>query len=253
MIANPLAIIQARFASTRLPGKMILPIAGRPLIWYAWRRSVEAFGEENVVIAIPFTDDNAPLIAICERFGARVFTWDGPEDDVLGRLWHCAYTYRWPPHSVICRVTPDDPWKGPELMRRVAAGERQWGRGGLEIDDACHGEAKHQRRHAQAQPGRRGEQRRRADRRRGIQDCRPVALHAAAGRLPEEQCRTRQRQPSPRCAGDTQAQGAHGDAEFGTAGRKARSDLHGCAGRPVRSHRRGPHDHRSPTNGSLSW
>jgi len=123
-MVNPLAIIQARFASTRLPGKMILPVAGRPLIWYAWRRSVEAFGEENVVIAIPFTDDNAPLIAICERFGARVFTWDGPEDDVLGRLWHCAYTYRWHPHSVICRVTPDDPWKGPELMRRVAAGER---------------------------------------------------------------------------------------------------------------------------------
>ena len=124
MEINPLAILQARMGSTRLPGKMLLPLNGHPLIYWAWRRSVEAFGGENVVVAIPDSTENEPLAAFCERIGASLFQWDGPEADVLGRFYWCANAYRWHMDSVICRITPDDPWKSPELMRRVASGER---------------------------------------------------------------------------------------------------------------------------------
>jgi len=121
----PLAIIQARMGSTRFPGKMMAPLAGHPLIWYAWRRSIEAFGEANVVVAIPASNENHVLRDfIVESCGGRVFEWAGPEDDVLGRFFHCAHAYRWHPHSVILRVTPDDPLKDPVLMQAVAAGER---------------------------------------------------------------------------------------------------------------------------------
>jgi spore coat polysaccharide biosynthesis protein SpsF (cytidylyltransferase family) len=56
---------------------------------------------------------------VCE-----VFRWDGPENDVLGRFYHCAHRYRWWPGSVIVRITPDDPFKTVDGLRRVARGER---------------------------------------------------------------------------------------------------------------------------------
>ena len=121
---NPLCIIQARMGSTRLPGKMMLPVAGKPLLWWSWRRSIEAFGDANVVVAMPASKENDVLRAYCERIGARVFSWDGPESDVLSRLWNCAHTFRWHPDSIIVRVCGEDPLKDVKLMRAVVAGER---------------------------------------------------------------------------------------------------------------------------------
>ena len=121
---KPLAIIQARFGSTRLPGKVLMEVGGRSLIRRAWDASVEAFGEANVVFAIPATPENDELHSAIVGFTPEVFRWDGGENDVLGRFWHCAHRYRWHPDSVIVRVTPDDPFKDPAMMRRVAAGER---------------------------------------------------------------------------------------------------------------------------------
>lgn len=125
MTIPPLAIVQARIGSTRLPGKMLLPLGGKPLVWHAWNAAVQAFGPEHVVCAIPASADNDELVSVLEvECGAHVMRYDGPECDVLGRFFHVAHCYRWHPDSVIVRVTPDDPWKEPELMRRVARGER---------------------------------------------------------------------------------------------------------------------------------
>ena len=120
----PLCIVQARMGSKRLPGKMMLPLAGQPLIYHAWRRSVEAFGESNVVVAIPASEENAPLKAFLERIDANVFEWDGLEGDVLSRFYYCANAYRWHPDTIILRVTPDDPLKRRDLMLKVMMGER---------------------------------------------------------------------------------------------------------------------------------
>ena len=126
----PLAIVQARIGSTRLPGKMLLDLGGHPLIWWAWTASIVAFGPSNVVIAIPATPENDELAKVCDDMGATVFRWDGSENDVLGRFHACAHTYRWHPDSVIVRVTPDDPFKVPLMMHEVANGARypvEWG------------------------------------------------------------------------------------------------------------------------------
>ena len=120
----PLAIVQARMGSTRMPNKMIRPLAGRPLIWWAWRRAVEAFGEDNVVVAMPASEENNVLAEMVKNFGGKVFRWNGDENDVLGRFYYCAHSLRWHPSSVICRVTPDDPRKDPKLMKEVSWGVR---------------------------------------------------------------------------------------------------------------------------------
>jgi len=123
MIA-PLAIIQVRMGSTRLPGKALLPIAGRSMIHRVWATTVEAFGAEHTVVAYPDTPENDPLRDELGRIGATRFAWDGPESDVLGRFHACAHRYRWHPDSVIVRVTADDPYKDVLAMRQVAEGER---------------------------------------------------------------------------------------------------------------------------------
>lgn len=124
MNAPPLAIVQARMGSRRLPGKMMLPIGGVPLIERVWRTTVEAFGAEHVIVAHPDTPENAPMAEHLDRIGARRFAFPGDESDVLGRFWHCAHHRRWHPDSIIVRVTPDDFRKDPDAMRRVANGER---------------------------------------------------------------------------------------------------------------------------------
>lgn len=121
---SPLAIVTARIGSTRLPGKMLLLLGGKPLIWWAWNAAVMAFGEEHVVVAMPDTPENALLVRMVREMGGRHFCWDGPEEDVLGRVHACAHRYRWWPGSVIVRVTADDWKKQPGAMRRVALGER---------------------------------------------------------------------------------------------------------------------------------
>lgn len=120
----PLCIIQARLDSTRLPRKMLLPLAGETLIARAWRIACQTFGAENCVVAIPGRDNNSDLGHELRRIGARVFSANCADDDVLGRFHACAHTYRWQLDSVIVRYTPDDPFKSPEMMRRVIDGER---------------------------------------------------------------------------------------------------------------------------------
>jgi len=120
----PLAIVQARMASTRLPNKMLLDLGGKPLVQWAWDAAREAFGTPNTVVAIPSGPANDQLASVVADFGGTVFRWAGDEDDVLGRFMACAHTYRWHPAAVIVRVTADDPFKLPDLMRRVAQGER---------------------------------------------------------------------------------------------------------------------------------
>jgi spore coat polysaccharide biosynthesis protein SpsF (cytidylyltransferase family) len=128
MNVPPLCIIQARYNSTRLPGKMLLTLPGdggsETLVARAWRLACEAFGRQHCVVAIPRNDIGSPLGDELARIGASVFAWAGQEENVLSRFYACAHKYRWHPDSVLVRWTPDDPFKVPMQCRRVANGER---------------------------------------------------------------------------------------------------------------------------------
>lgn len=124
MIAPVLCIIQARYNSTRLPGKMLLKLGTETLIERGHRIACEAFGRENVVVAIPAIDEGGPLGVELRRIGATIFAFYGEERNVLERFWVCAHQHRWHPDSVIVRYTPDDYRKEAGALRRVAAGER---------------------------------------------------------------------------------------------------------------------------------
>lgn len=126
---NPpvLCIIQARLRSSRLEHKMLLKIEGESLIARAWRVACEAFGEANVVVAIPCEDLDGPLENELLRIGATIFFPPVviPAEDVLGRFYQCANKYRWHPDTVIHRWTADDWRKDVSAVRRVAGGVRE--------------------------------------------------------------------------------------------------------------------------------
>jgi len=122
-LIEPLCIIQARYNSTRLAGKMLLKLGDDTLIKWAVRRARLGFAD-NVVVAIPAKDSDGLLGDELRRIGAKVFAYRGPETDVLGRFWECAHLYRWHPDSVIVRWTPDDPFKDLVAVMRVVDGER---------------------------------------------------------------------------------------------------------------------------------
>jgi len=124
MRAPPLCIIQARLNSHRLPNKMLMTLRGETLIARAYRLASTAFYEGNVVVAIPEHDEHGPLGDELRRMDVRYHAPKCGESDLLSRFHAVAHIYRWHPDCTIVRWTPDDPFKKPDLCRRVAAGER---------------------------------------------------------------------------------------------------------------------------------
>jgi 3-deoxy-manno-octulosonate cytidylyltransferase (CMP-KDO synthetase) len=62
-----IGVIPARMAATRLPGKPLLPIAGKPMIQWVWERARQATTLDELYIATP----DAEIMQVAESFGAR--------------------------------------------------------------------------------------------------------------------------------------------------------------------------------------
>lgn len=78
------AILQARMSSTRLPGKVMKPLAGRPMIERHLERLRRSATLDRIVVATSEDPSDDPLAAHLQGIGAEVFR--GPLADVLGRF-----------------------------------------------------------------------------------------------------------------------------------------------------------------------
>ena len=99
------AIIQARMGSTRFPGKVLRPVAGRPLLWHIVHRLKASRLIDEIAIA---TTTN-PLDEAIVEFGAAhdIAVIRGPEDDVLARFAKAAEMLD---ADIIVRVSSDAPF-----------------------------------------------------------------------------------------------------------------------------------------------
>jgi spore coat polysaccharide biosynthesis protein SpsF len=99
------AVIQARMGSTRLPGKVLRPVAGKPLLWHIVHRLRQCALVEDIAIA---TSTNPRDDAIVEWGAAEAVTVvRGPEDDVLARYARAAEALD---ADLIVRVSSDAPF-----------------------------------------------------------------------------------------------------------------------------------------------
>lgn len=110
------AIIQARMGSSRLPGKMLRPLAGRPLLWHVVHRLRRARSVDVLCIATSTEPADDAIARFAAEQGVRVVR--GPEDDVLGRFQLAAEVTG---ADIVVRVTGDAPLVDPALVDRLVA------------------------------------------------------------------------------------------------------------------------------------
>lgn len=113
-----LGVIPARFQSTRLPGKALLDIGGRPMIEHVYRRAAAARSLDGVVVA---TDDERIVQAV-ERFGGVVCLTSPTHASGTDRLAEIAAQV---PAGLIVNVQGDEPFLDPAIIDLAVAPLRE--------------------------------------------------------------------------------------------------------------------------------
>lgn len=108
------AIIQARLGSTRLPGKVFLKLANKPLIWHVVNRLTYSKSIDKIVLATTTNPSDDDLYNWAKN--EKICTYRGSENNVLERFYHAAKENN---AKIIIRVTADDPFKDPQIIDKV--------------------------------------------------------------------------------------------------------------------------------------
>lgn len=108
-------VIPARYASSRLPGKLLLDIAGKPMIQHVYERAVES-GAESVIIAA----DDERIRKVAEEFGATVCMTSPEHQSGTERLAEAVVAMGYLEEDIIVNVQGDEPLIPPTLISQVA-------------------------------------------------------------------------------------------------------------------------------------
>ena len=108
------AVVQARMGSTRLPGKVMRPILGRPMLWHIVQRVRQTSGVDKLVVATSDRSSDEPTRRFCREH--QIDCTAGSEQDVLDRFYQTASTHKGDP---LLRVTADCPFVDPRLIDKL--------------------------------------------------------------------------------------------------------------------------------------
>jgi 3-deoxy-manno-octulosonate cytidylyltransferase (CMP-KDO synthetase) len=109
-------VIPARYASERLPGKVLLDLGGRSMLQHVWLRANES-AAESVVIA---TDDKR-IVTDAEAFGAQAVLTRTDHQSGSDRIAECADLLGWPDQQLVVNLQADEPLMPPACLDQVAA------------------------------------------------------------------------------------------------------------------------------------
>lgn len=116
---STVAIIQARMGSTRLPGKVLKPLAGHPMLWHIVKRVQASPGVNSVMIATSVRPDNDVIREFCAN--EDIPCYSGSENDVLDRFYLAAKGAN---AATVLRLTGDCPLADPDLIGRLVTAYR---------------------------------------------------------------------------------------------------------------------------------
>lgn len=125
MSAGFKVVIPARYGSTRLPGKPLLDIAGKPMIAHVCEHALEAKAEQVVVA----TDDQR-IFDTVSRLGLQVVMTDPEHQSGTERIAEVADKLGWQADDIVVNLQGDEPLIPPDYIRDVAtalAGQTQAG------------------------------------------------------------------------------------------------------------------------------
>ena len=109
-------VIPARYASERLPGKVLLDLGGQPLLQHVWHRAMES-SAESVLIA---TDDERIVVA-AKGFGAEVVLTSAERQSGSDRIAESADIMGWPDDYLVVNLQGDEPLMPSDCLDQVAA------------------------------------------------------------------------------------------------------------------------------------
>lgn len=118
MTTNPrgrtVAVVQARMGSTRFPGKVLATLSGEPMVLRQLERVRRARRIEDIVVAVPESEQDDDLVRVCRDAGYVVVR--GDSEDVLSRFLLAADSSN---ASVVVRITADCPLISPHIIDTV--------------------------------------------------------------------------------------------------------------------------------------
>ena len=109
-------IVQARMGSSRLPGKVVRELAGRPMLEHIIARLQRVAGAQSLIVATTVENRDEVVAAIARRSGADCFR--GGEGDVLGRYYDAARRFDL---GIVVRVCADCPLIDPAVIDEMLA------------------------------------------------------------------------------------------------------------------------------------
>jgi spore coat polysaccharide biosynthesis protein SpsF (cytidylyltransferase family) len=110
-----IGIIAARVGSGRLPGKVLFPLGGKPILQHLIERVKEAPIFEKIVVATSEDPKNEPILAVAEHCGVEAFS--GDEEDVASR--YAEIVRRWDAENCV-RFCADNPLTDMETAAGLA-------------------------------------------------------------------------------------------------------------------------------------
>ncbi len=108
-------VIPARYASTRLPGKPLLNLNGKPMIEHVYQCALQA-GAEQVVIA---TDDER-IVDAAKKFSADVCLTSADHQSGTDRLAEVCQQYQWHDNKIVVNLQGDEPLTPADILQQVA-------------------------------------------------------------------------------------------------------------------------------------
>ncbi|MFH1985883.1 MAG: glycosyltransferase family protein [Pseudomonadota bacterium] len=115
--SNCVAIVQARLSSTRLPGKVLAPVAGLEILGHVLARLTVCQYIDNIIVATTTNPADDPLLDYLETSFPHIGRFRGEEDDVLDRYRSAARAFA---ADTVVRVTSDSPLIDPAVVDAVA-------------------------------------------------------------------------------------------------------------------------------------
>lgn len=111
------AMIQARMGSSRLPGKVMKEVVGKPLLEHIINRLQSCEKIDKIIVITSEEIENEPIKQLCKEINIDCFA--GDEKDVLDRYYKAAIEFNLNENDSVLRITADCPLIDPEIVDAV--------------------------------------------------------------------------------------------------------------------------------------
>ena len=109
-----LGIIQARMGSSRLPGKTLMKIQGKPMLEHVIDRLKKCKTIDRIVVATTKGKDDKKIINLLKKLNIEYYA--GSSKNVLKRFYDSSLKFK---GDIIVRITADDPFKDPKIIDSI--------------------------------------------------------------------------------------------------------------------------------------